>query len=83
MHLGLAVANLALVLSWQNELKRRCTWGIDAAWDLSASGDECDGGTSIVGWSAAASLRVIVTIIFGVGPASGTGSLPVAEVSLT
>ncbi|KAL8291463.1 hypothetical protein RQP46_002441 [Phenoliferia psychrophenolica] len=63
VELGLALVAFAacgVVIAWL----KRCTWGIDAAWDFTASGKVCAAGTSIIGWSVAASIRIIITLIF-------------------
>ncbi|KAM0786231.1 hypothetical protein ACM66B_007032 [Microbotryomycetes sp. NB124-2] len=61
---ALSACNLMLVIILRSHLMIRCSWNIDITWTTRRSGGTCE-GWKFEGWSAAAVLRLLFTIIIG------------------
>ncbi|GAA5978604.1 hypothetical protein JCM11641_002784 [Rhodosporidiobolus odoratus] len=64
LQLSLAFINFVLSFVWKAELASRCAWGVDVAWTIGKKGDTCAVGFGWKGWSVAATVRLIITILF-------------------
>ncbi|EGU11401.1 LigA [Rhodotorula toruloides ATCC 204091] len=62
LHLLLAFSNLILSLIWRGDLGLRCSWGTDVAWTAGRKGAFCADDSS-KGWTIAATIRLLLTIL--------------------